>query len=131
MTLSKCCDERAIHNHGNQTYLAGRPYGWRVAFEWRRPKVHTYRAADPRPFAVHLNRYPGVVIGIAFQLGRRVLSILWGRPGRVIENKTPQRCELTPGCEHPRHDPSSHPCGRRSGEREALDDPTAGAGATS
>lgn len=56
-----------------------------IAFEWRRPKVHAYKAAQSRRFAVGLNRYPGVVIGVAFQVGRQVVSIVWGRPGRIIE----------------------------------------------
>lgn len=39
-----------------------------------------YRTAD-RPPLVKLNRYPGVVIGVAFRVGaRRCLSITWRRP---------------------------------------------------
>ena len=86
MTDARCCDDVAMHNHGNQTYRDGRPYGWRCAFEWRRPHATVYTAANPRRLAVHLNRYPGIVIGIAFQAGRRVLSIVWGRPGRIIDD---------------------------------------------
>ncbi len=85
MSQPRCCDERAVHCHGAQAYLNGQPYNWRFAFEWRRPKVVTYRAAQRRHFAVALNRYPGIVIGIAIQSGARVVSIVWGRPGRIIE----------------------------------------------
>lgn len=77
-----------MHRHDDQTYKDGRPYAYRHKFLWRRPKVHTYTAAQRRRFAVGLNRYPGVVIGVAFQSGRQVLSIVWGRPGRIIEETT-------------------------------------------
>lgn len=83
--MARCCDEVAVHNHGNQTYRNGQPYAWRHAFEWRRPAAHVYVAAERRRFSVGLNRYPGVVIGAALQIGRRVLSVVWGRPGRIIE----------------------------------------------
>jgi hypothetical protein len=56
----------------------------KYAFEWRRPKVTVYRAATRRRLAVHLNRYPGVVIGIALQIGNRVVSLVWGRPGKPL-----------------------------------------------
>lgn len=84
--MPRCCDDIAVHNHGGQTYKDGRPYAYRFAFEWQRPKavvVHT--AVNPAPLFV-LNRYPGVVIGFAVRLwGRAALSVLWGRPGRIIE----------------------------------------------
>lgn len=82
-----CCDDVAVHSHdgGENLWRDGRPYAYRHAFEWRRPTALVYEAAERRRFAVHLNRYPGVLIGVAFQVGRRVLSILWGRPGRIIE----------------------------------------------
>jgi len=83
-----CCDEVAIHGHDGVTYLRGKPYRYRHAFHWRRPFAHVYVAAVRRRFAVNLNRYPGVVIGVAFQVGRRVLSVVWGRPGRTIEIPT-------------------------------------------
>lgn len=57
----------------------------RFAFEWRRPRITTYRAADRRRFRAGLNRYPGVVIGAAVQVGTRVLSLTWGAPGRVVD----------------------------------------------
>ena len=47
---------------------------------WRRPKLTVYRAADPRHFAVTLNRYPGVVIGVAMQIRLRVWSLTWRTP---------------------------------------------------
>ena len=56
-------------------------HGYRNTFEWRKPKVLIYRTAERRAFAVKLNRYPGVVIGVLFQVGRTALSLLWGRPG--------------------------------------------------
>lgn len=85
------CISFGMHGHGvqgttgYQTYLRGRPYRYRHAFHWRFPKALVYVASESRRFHVSLNRYPGIVIGIAFQVGRRVLSIVWGRPGRVIE----------------------------------------------
>lgn len=56
----------------------------RHAFAWRVPKVVVYRAADRRRFGVTLNRYPGVVIGVAVQVGRRVVSLVWGRAGGIV-----------------------------------------------
>ncbi len=48
---------------------------------WRTPHARIYRAADPRPFAVSRNRYgKAVTIGIAIQVGTRVLSIVWAQP---------------------------------------------------
>lgn len=61
--------------------MAERPY--KFAFEWRRPTIVYVTAADPH-WGLVLNRYPGVVIGVALYLGRWGLSLLWGRPGRVI-----------------------------------------------
>ena len=55
----------------------------RFRFRWRRPTAIVYRAAERRRFHVLLNRYPGVVIGLAVQVGVRVLSIVWARPGEV------------------------------------------------
>jgi hypothetical protein len=75
----------AIHCHDGKEYKNGRPYAYRHAFQLRWPKAIVYRAADRRRFHVALNRYPGVVIGVALQVGVRVLSIVWGRPGRTIE----------------------------------------------
>jgi hypothetical protein len=83
--MARCCDEVAVHNHGNQTYRNGRPYEYRFAFRWSRPRVRAYKAAERRRFSVGLNRYPGVVIGVGLQIGRRVLSVTWGSPGRIIE----------------------------------------------
>jgi len=91
MTQSRCCDERGVHCHGSwQTYLNGQPYNWRFALEWRWPKAVIVRPAEHR-FAVALNRYPGIVIGVVVQFGTRGLSILWGRPGRIIEVSTDGR----------------------------------------
>jgi len=56
----------------------------RFAFRWKRPKLTRTRPADRRPIAVHLNRYPGVVIGVHVQVGRRGLSLTWGAPGPQI-----------------------------------------------
>lgn len=81
----RCCDDIAVHNHGDQTFRDGKPYHYRHTFEWRPPKAIVYRAANRR-FAVTWNRYPGAVIGVALQAGTRVLSIVWGRPGRVIDD---------------------------------------------
>lgn len=53
----------------------------RYVFEWRRPRLTRYRAAEYRRFRVGLNRYPGVVIGAAVQIRRTVLSLTWGAPG--------------------------------------------------
>lgn len=47
----------------------------------RRPFAHVYRAADPRPFAITRNRYgKAVTIGLAVQVGARVLSLVWAQP---------------------------------------------------
>lgn len=85
VSADRCCDDIAVHCHDGVTYKDGRPYVYRFAFEPRWPKAIVYRAAESRRFRISLNRYPGVVIGIAFQAGARVLSVLWGRPGRIIE----------------------------------------------
>jgi hypothetical protein len=85
------CVSFGMHCHGvlgtpgYQLYRQGRPYHYRHAFRWQRPTATVYTAATPRRFHVALNRYPGVVIGIGFQIGRRALSIVWGRPGRAIQ----------------------------------------------
>ena len=50
---------------------------------WIRPRLDTYRAAERRRFQVVLNRYPGIVIGVAVQVGQRVVGLRWGRPGIV------------------------------------------------
>lgn len=56
----------------------------RFEFEWRRPKmVKVTSARDFRTPRLFLNRYPGVVIGIAAYYRQRGLSLLWGRPGRI------------------------------------------------
>lgn len=52
--------------------------------DWNSP-VYPELAKTRRHLHVALNRYPGVVIGIAVQVGHRVLSIVWGRPGRMIK----------------------------------------------
>ncbi|MEW2474628.1 hypothetical protein AB0875_12635 [Micromonospora gifhornensis] len=80
------CVDTAVHSHdGGRTLCQhGTKYVERCTFQWARPRVTAYRAADPRTFAVRLNRYPGVVIGAAVQIGRRVFGITWGRPGRRI-----------------------------------------------
>jgi hypothetical protein len=85
VSADRCCDDVALHCHDGKDYKDGRPYFYRFAFEPRRPKAVVYRAAESRRLHVSLNRYPGVVIGVAFQVGARVLSVLWGRPGRIIE----------------------------------------------
>lgn len=54
---------------------------------WRRPTIVRVTAADPH-WRFVLNRYPGVVIGVAVYLGRWRLSLLWARPGRVIYTET-------------------------------------------
>jgi len=56
----------------------------RFAFRWKRPKLTRTRPADYRRFDVRLNRYPGVVIGVHVQVGRRGLGLTWGAPGRQI-----------------------------------------------
>jgi hypothetical protein len=81
----RCCDDVAMHCHDGETYKDGRRYVYTFTFEPRRPQAHIYRAAVRRRFHVGLNRYPGVVIGIAFQVGSRVLSLTWGSPGKVVE----------------------------------------------
>lgn len=68
---------------------------YRYAFHWRIPGALIYTAATRRRLHVTLNRYPGVVIGIAFQVGSRVLSIVWGRPGRVIQEAAARSGEDT------------------------------------
>lgn len=61
----------------------------RFAFEWVRPRVTVYWAARRRVFGVTLNRYPGVFIGVAVQVGIRVFSLVWGRPGRRVSRLEP------------------------------------------
>lgn len=63
---------------------------YRYAFHWRIPTAVLYTAAVRRRVHLSLNRYPGVVIGIAVQIGTRVLSIVWGRPGRKIPSNEGQ-----------------------------------------
>lgn len=87
---SPACASYGLHTHWAGTpdardYLHGRPYTYRHAFQWRIPAAVIYKAAERRRIRVALNRYPGVVIGVAVQIGHSVLSILWGRPGRIIE----------------------------------------------
>lgn len=84
--MSRCCDDVAVHGHDGKMFKDGRPYTYRFAFKPRWPKAVVVRTAvSPAPRFV-LNRYPGVVIGFAVRLrGNRALSVLWGRPGRVIE----------------------------------------------
>jgi hypothetical protein len=87
VNVNRCCDDIAVHSHdgGRTLRKAGRPYSYRHAFKPSWPKLNTYRAAERRRLAFHLNRYPGVVIGAAVQVGARVFSLRWGRPGRVIQ----------------------------------------------
>lgn len=61
--------------------------GYRFEFRWARPRLTTYRAAPPKRAALVLNRYPGVVIGVGLVLGSRVLSLTWGKPGKVIHKR--------------------------------------------
>jgi len=44
---------------------------------WHWPKFYRYEVADPG-FRAMLNRYPGVVIGIAFVAGRYAYCVKWG-----------------------------------------------------
>jgi hypothetical protein len=82
---TRCCDDIAVHCHDGLTYKDGRRYEWRCKFAWRWPKVVVCHAAN-RPPLVMLNRYPGIVIGIAIRLrGTRYLSVLWGRPNGIYE----------------------------------------------
>jgi hypothetical protein len=60
---------------------AGKPYALRWTKTHRRPFLHTYRAATPRRFAITRNRYgKAVTIGLAVQVGARVLSLVWAQP---------------------------------------------------
>lgn len=84
-----CCDERAYHGHPelgdpHKVYFRGRPFHYRHTLKWRWPKVARVRAADPITKVI-LNRYPGVVIGIAVYVKGRGLSLLWARPGRAVQ----------------------------------------------
>jgi hypothetical protein len=67
---------------------ARREANQRFAFEWRRPRLTVYRAADPRRLHLVLNRYPGVVIGLCLQVRHTAFSLTWGAPGRLIERTT-------------------------------------------
>lgn len=69
-----------------------RPDGsvWHHDMRWTWPRVNTYPAADAG-WRLVLNRYPGCVIGVAVQLGRRVLGLRWGRPGRAYMVRPPSR----------------------------------------
>lgn len=84
----RCCDDIAVHSHDGGTTLRrnGRPYTYRCAFEWRLPpKLVAYRTADRYRLKFILNRYPGVVIGAGVVIGNRAFGVVWGRPGRIIE----------------------------------------------
>jgi hypothetical protein len=67
-------DTRWPHRYDERLYRGGR-----FEFRWDRPKLTVYRAADPG-FGFVLNRYPGIVIGIALRVNRRVFGLTWGRP---------------------------------------------------
>lgn len=87
--ITPCCDERAMHGHPelgdpHLAYFNGRPYHYRFAFEWRRPAIRRVTAAE-QVTGLRLNRYPGVVIGVAAYIRGHGLSLLWGRPGRAIQ----------------------------------------------
>lgn len=85
--MNRCCDDVAMHCHDGNLYKDGRPYGYRHTFCWRLPQAVVVRPAE-RGFRIVLNRYPGIVIGLVVQVGARGLSILWGRPGPVVEVPT-------------------------------------------
>lgn len=52
--------------------------------EWRMPALKVVTSArDFRWPHVYVNRYPGVVIGLAAYYRQRGLSLLWARPGRI------------------------------------------------
>lgn len=44
---------------------------------------HTYRAADPKPFAVALTRSMGHTIGLSVQVYGRVWTVGWARTVRA------------------------------------------------
>lgn len=83
----RCCTDIAMHSHdgGKTMRRGGRLYTYRYAFEWRRPALKLVTAANRQPLRLVLNRYPGVVIGVALYFRHRGLSLLWGRPGRIID----------------------------------------------
>lgn len=60
------------------------PLPSRYRLVWARPRVTVYTAADRRPVSFTWNRYPGVVIGFAVQVGTKVASLTWGRPGEAV-----------------------------------------------
>lgn len=82
-----CCTDIAVHSHdgGRTMRKNGQPYTYRCAFEWRRPALKLVTAADRQPLRLVLNRYPGVVIDVALYFRHRGLSLLWDRPGQIIE----------------------------------------------
>lgn len=83
MSITPCCTDIAVHSHdgGKTLRKAGQPYEIRWAKKLRRPFVRTYKAADPCPFAVRRNRYgKSVTIGLAVQVGARVVSLVWAQP---------------------------------------------------
>lgn len=59
-----------------------RPGNQWSAIIWSTPRVLLYKAAEPRCLAARLNRYPGAIIGVAFQVAGRVVSVVWGHPTR-------------------------------------------------
>ncbi|RAO26492.1 hypothetical protein PSN13_06520 [Micromonospora saelicesensis] len=79
------CADSAVHSHDDGKTLCqfGRPFVNRYIFEWRKPRVTAYRAADRRTVTAGLNRYPGIVIGAYIQIRQRVIGITWGAPGAV------------------------------------------------
>lgn len=46
--------------------------------------AYRFRFHWARPLAFFWNRYPGVVIGLAVQVGSKVAGVTWGRPGKAI-----------------------------------------------
>jgi hypothetical protein len=89
MSVDRCCDDVAVHSHdGGKTLMRnGRYYVYHHAFTWRWPALKVVTAADYQPLHVVLNRYPGVIIGATLYWRHCGLSLLWGRPGRIVEGE--------------------------------------------
>lgn len=87
MTRTLCCDDIAVHSHdGGKTFRKnGEPHALRWSKTWAKPRVTAYIAAPPRRLRIVRNRYgtsdgPGVTIGIALHVGKRVLGVTWAHP---------------------------------------------------
>jgi hypothetical protein len=83
------------HDGGKTLRNAGQSYEILWTKKLRRPRVCTYKAADPRPFAIRRNRYNrygnAVTIGLAVQVGARIVSLVWVQPIATVRTAAARR----------------------------------------